>query len=244
MKITIRMDDITPGMDWEKFDRFKAILDEYGIKPLIGVVPDNRDKKLIIDSERKDFWEYVRKLQEEGYVLAMHGLSHVYTTKNPGIFPIGAKSEFAGISIAMQDKMIKEGKRILESKGIVTDIFMAPSHSFDRNTLRALRKNGFYILTDGFGRKPFRSNDMIFYPISMQKNKSLKDKKEGLVTFVYHANTMDDKDFDRLKSLMETGKVVSYSEYKHYGIQDRSLLGDLWQFVMAKAKYIVVQLRK
>ena len=28
MKITIRMDDITPDMDWEKFERFKAVLDK------------------------------------------------------------------------------------------------------------------------------------------------------------------------------------------------------------------------
>ncbi|MBO5623235.1 MAG: DUF2334 domain-containing protein, partial [Butyrivibrio sp.] len=42
MNITIRMDDITPDMDWDKFLRFKSLLDEHGIKPLIGVVPDNR----------------------------------------------------------------------------------------------------------------------------------------------------------------------------------------------------------
>ena len=32
MRITIRMDDITPGMNWDKFLRFKAILDKYDIK--------------------------------------------------------------------------------------------------------------------------------------------------------------------------------------------------------------------
>ena len=46
MKITIRMDDITPGMDWKKFERFKAILDKHGGKPLVGVVPVNRAKRL------------------------------------------------------------------------------------------------------------------------------------------------------------------------------------------------------
>ena len=46
MKIAIRMDDITPAMDLEKFDRFKAILDKHGIKPLIGVVPECKDEKL------------------------------------------------------------------------------------------------------------------------------------------------------------------------------------------------------
>ena len=36
MKIAVRMDDIAPGMDWKKFNDFKELLDEYGIKPLIG----------------------------------------------------------------------------------------------------------------------------------------------------------------------------------------------------------------
>ena len=42
MKIAVRLDDITPDMDWQRFFRFKALLDQYQVKPLIGVVPDNR----------------------------------------------------------------------------------------------------------------------------------------------------------------------------------------------------------
>ena len=66
MNITIRMDDITPDMDWEKFLRFKSFLDEHGIKPLIGVVPDNRDKKLSLDPVRADFWSYIKELERDG----------------------------------------------------------------------------------------------------------------------------------------------------------------------------------
>ena len=39
MNITVRLDDITPDMDWERFYKFKALLDQYQVKPLIGVVP-------------------------------------------------------------------------------------------------------------------------------------------------------------------------------------------------------------
>ena len=46
MKIAVRLDDITPDMDWQRFFRFKALLDQYQVKPLIGVVPDNRDENL------------------------------------------------------------------------------------------------------------------------------------------------------------------------------------------------------
>ena len=51
MKITIRMDDITPDMDWAKFLRFKELCDLYQVKPLIGVVPANQDTMLHISTE-------------------------------------------------------------------------------------------------------------------------------------------------------------------------------------------------
>ena len=84
MKIAIRMDDITPDMDWVKFEKFKAILDKHGVKPLIGVVPDNKDVKLKKNEPRKDFWEYIKSLQNDGWIVAMHGFNHVYTTKESG----------------------------------------------------------------------------------------------------------------------------------------------------------------
>ncbi len=244
MQITIRMDDITPDMDYARFSRFKALLDKHDIKPLIGVVPDNRDEKLAIEEPHKDFWNMVKELEENGWTIAMHGLNHLYTTKDPGIFPIGGKSEFAGLSLAKQDEMIREGKRILRDNGITTDIFMAPSHSFDKNTIRVLKKNDFYILTDGFGFGPFRSKGMVYYPISVKRSSSLKDDRKGLVTFVYHANTMEDKDFDKLEKLLETGKVVSYSAFRQLDIKDRTIFGDIWQSTVAKAKYTAVQLKK
>ena len=66
-KIAIRMDDITPDMDWERFLEFKKLLDEYGIKPLIGIVPDNRDENLHRAKEAGDFWEYIKELQDNGW---------------------------------------------------------------------------------------------------------------------------------------------------------------------------------
>ena len=46
MKLALRMDDIAPDMDYVKFERFRQMLDAHGICPLIGVVPENRDKTL------------------------------------------------------------------------------------------------------------------------------------------------------------------------------------------------------
>jgi predicted deacetylase len=244
MRIAIRMDDITPDMDWSKFNRFKALLDEADIKPLIGVVPDNKDEKLSCQEPREDFWNYVKELQQKGWTVAMHGFNHLYTTKDPGLFPIGEKSEFAGLPYIKQDEMIREGSRILKEKGIYTDIFMAPSHSFDKNTLRALNNNGFYRVTDGFGIAPFKMQDIVFYPISVRRSKSLADTRDGIVTFVYHANTMDDKDFAKLKDLLDSGKAVSYMEFRDYDVENRGTMGQFSQYVLAKSKYLAVKARK
>ena len=244
MKIAIRMDDITPDMDWGKFNRFKDLLDAYHIAPLIGVVPKNKDEKLSLNPEREDFWNYIGQLRDRGWIIAMHGYKHRYTTKDPGLFPIGGKSEFAGLPFERQDEMIRKGKRILRAGGIDTDIFMAPSHSFDKNTLAALKKNGFNRITDGFGTEPYRAYDFVFYPIAVKRSDSLKETKDGIVTFVYHANTMEDKDFDKLKELLDSGKVVSYSEYFRRDVEDRSVVGIAGQYALARAKYLAVQLRK
>ncbi len=125
MKITVRLDDITPDMDWERFLKFKALLDRYQVKPLIGVVPDNRDENLVkkeLSAEEKKlsegFWEYIKALKEDGWVIAMHGFRHIYSTKKGGCFPLNNFSEFAGLPFARQQEMLTEGKEILHEKGI------------------------------------------------------------------------------------------------------------------------------
>lgn len=72
--------------------------------------------------------------------------------------------------------MLTEGKKVLTQKGIETDIFMAPAHSYDKKTLKALKETGFNILTDGFGDLPYEWKEMKFYPISFQLSRVFKKK--------------------------------------------------------------------
>ena len=244
MKITVRMDDITPDMDWEKFYRFKSILDKHGIRPLIGVVPDNKDDKLKKNAPREDFWEYILELQRQGWVVAMHGFNHVYTTRDPGMFPVGDKSEFAGLPYSRQDDMIREGKRILRSKGINTDFFMAPSHSYDKSTLKALRKNGFHRITDGFGTAPYEMEGLLFYPIAKRRKESLESKKDGIVTFVYHTNTMTDRDFEVFERHLGKAEFVSFDEFLNSDSVVRGTRGEIAEYLTAKGKFLAVRLKR
>lgn len=245
MKISIRMDDITPDMDWEKFLRFKALCDLHHIKPLIGIVPHNRDKNLSIDAPRDDFWEYVRQLQSHGWTIAQHGFDHIYRTKKMGCFPLNRLSEFAGLGYDAQYERLKNGKLILEANNIKTDIFMAPAHSYDKNTLKALKALGFSKITDGFGNKPYSWHDMTFYPISYKQSSTLENADEGFSTFVVHSNTMNDNDFERYGKMFNehSGRFISYSEYLEAAPERQSAAGHMAEYSKALAKYALVNIK-
>ena len=247
MQIAIRMDDITPQMDWERFLTFKAILDEYQIKPLLGIVPDNYDSQLNTNTqeEHPEFWSYMRELQSQGWILAMHGYRHMYSTQKGGLFPLNNFSEFAGLPFAEQREMIADGKRILNEKGIMTDIFMAPAHSYDINTLKALIEAGFTKMTDGFGKAPYQYRGMTFYPISFKMSSSLK-QKEGTTTMVIHAATMTDADMQRVRGyLAQTGSIqwISYEDYLKMPALKRTAIGGAWEHIVAKMKFYLVRMR-
>lgn len=250
MKIAVRLDDITPDMDWKRFLAFKALLDQYQVKPLIGIVPDNQDSMLNGDSKINqavgapdDFWEYIKNLEAEGYVLAMHGYRHEYTTQKGGLFPLNHFSEFAGISYKKQKEMIQKGKELLEAHGIHTEIFMAPAHSYDRNTLKALKDNGFVALTDGFGKKPYLWKKLTFYPISFKLSQSLK-KKEGFSTLVVHTGTIREEELQNYEAYFQNPNVdwINYSEFMKESPVKKSMLHVCMEYLMAYGKSLVGRL--
>lgn len=244
MKIAVRMDDITADMDWARFRFFQELFEETGITPLLGVVPDCKDKMLQIEKKRGDFYRIMQELKQKGYCFAMHGYQHLYTTKKGGLFPLNSFSEFAGIPYAEQLRMLDEGRQILSQNGIETDMFMAPAHSYDKNTLRALRALGFRKITDGFGRRPYEYDGIIFYPISFRLSRSLK-QQEGYTTLVIHANTVRETEKERyIKMFRENReKFISYSEYLQIAPVHRNPVGSLAEYCMAQAKRILVNMR-
>lgn len=193
-KILIRFDDICPTMDFVQFERALKVLEEHNVKPLLGVIPECKDKELLIESEHEEFWELMKSLQSKGYTLAMHGYTHVYDSKKRGIVNIGYKSEFAGHTYEEQYRRIKEGKEILTLKGIETNIFFAPSHSYDANTLKALAANGFKYISDGMSSKPMIRYGILCIPC--RTTGCPKISRKGYYTAVFHAHewTRPDKE--------------------------------------------------
>lgn len=246
MKIAVRLDDITPDMDWKRFLAFKEILDRHQVKPLIGVVPDNQDRNLkgIQEGAPEDFWAYVKELQEKGWCVAMHGFRHIYCTRKGGLFPLNNFSEFAGLSFEEQNEKLAGGKRILKEKGIETDLFMAPAHSYDNHTLKALKANGFKGLTDGFGDQPYRWKGLVFYPISFQLGRTLK-KQQGYSTMVVHTGTVKEEELQRYEDYFNRKDTewISFEEYRKLSPVERRTPGRCREFLMAKGKYLLMKLR-
>ncbi len=237
MKITVRMDDITPDMDWKSFEAFTELFEKYGIVPLLGIVPQNADPNLQIDPPNPAFFDRMRQLQKKGYVLAMHGFRHVYATKRSGLFPLNADSEFAGRSLDEQKKLLAEGKKLLQAEGICPEIFMAPGHTFDRRTVKALRELGFSYITDGFGKGPYRRDGITYLPISFLRRFCFSGRK-GITTLVIHANHSTGEELARYETMFRENRdrFVPYTAFLEEQPKKQGLWARAVEYAMAFAK--------
>jgi predicted deacetylase len=197
-----RMDDITPGMDWGRFSALIQLFQSHGVKPLLGVVPDNQDPALNIEPANPRFWDELRELVSADQVdLAQHGYQHVLT-RRPGAgilnkqLGIKDESEFAGEPYITQLAKVRKGRELLTANGLNTDYWMAPNHSFDFNTLRALRNSGFTAVTDGVALFPFRSEGLTFVPQQTWQPRWIPC---GVQTICIHANHITPSDVRKLR---------------------------------------------
>lgn len=210
-RFVIRFDDVTPGMAWSKFAPFDALAQELNIPYLIGLVPDCRDPALSVEPHRADFWNFVRERVARGWTVAQHGHTHHYVTAERGLLGIGKRSEFAGLPFAEQKEMLATGKDILVREGVWQPVFMAPSHSFDENTLKALDDLGFESLTDGYGFYPYKIRGLLAVPQLFSKPIGFGF---GVETVCLHVNTLSVAQIDRQVATLRArrGSIISFPE--------------------------------
>lgn len=174
-------------MAWSRFSAIDALARELAIPVLIGVVPDCRDPKLAVEMPEENFWERVRGWRDSGWTIAQHGYTHEYVTADPGLISVNRQSEFAGLSYQEQYAKLRDGKEILQREGVWQPVFMAPSHSFDDNTVRALAALHFDYITDGYGMFPYRIGSLTAVP---QLFASAMHFGFGVYTLCLHPNNM------------------------------------------------------
>lgn len=220
-KILIRIDDVCPTMNRAMFDFAISKLIEHGCNALLGVVPDCKDKDLLIEEYDDLFWQKISELQKNGFTIAMHGYEHRFDINARGMVNNGNESEFAGHTYEEQFEKIKKGKSILQSHGIETDVFFAPAHSYDNNTLKALSANGFKYVSDGKSCKPYISYGVMSIPCRSGGISSMRFGRYQVAVIHTHEWTRPNKktDKERFENLLKnhSNEIVSFEEFKKQG---------------------------
>jgi len=228
-KYIIRLDDACPTMDKNKWNRIEDLLNKYDIKPIVAVIPNNNDPQLIIDNSDNSFWNKVRLWQMKGWEIALHGYDHLYITTKGGLVPKNNDSEFAGVTLANQEEKITKGINIFKENQINTKIWVAPSHSFDENTLIALKKHtNVEIISDGIALRPFKKYSFKWIP---QQLCDFKYLPFGVWTICLHPNTLKDERFLEMEKFLRKyrTKIISASDVTSY--QEReSLIDKIYAF--------------
>lgn len=199
-----RLDDASDKMDISKWQRMEDLLERNGIKPLVGVIPQCEDP--MMEKYQKDplFWIKVKKWQQKGWIIALHGYNHVCTTNEGGINPVNKRSEFAGVPYELQLKKIKDGIEIFRMHGIEPKVFFAPSHTFDHDTIKALKDvSQIRIISDTWAWNSYNRDGITYVP---QQSGQVRNVPFKLSTFCYHPNTMKDGDFEKLELFFKDNK--------------------------------------
>ena len=239
-KYLIRFDDITPKMDWDRFKDIMGILKSYKIKSILGVIPDSKDLSLNVSKGINNYIEYLLDCRDNGDIIAQHGLNHIYDSNSSGMYGTKNYSEFAGHSFHEQYKRLQKGKSILMKYNLWQPYFMAPSHSFDYNTIKALKELEFKYITDGIGLYPYTYQGITFIP--QFYSKPLPKIIPGISQLCIHINTISNSDLLKLKefirsnseSFITTESALRMKEKSKFALFSRKLL----EFSVPKFKSI------
>lgn len=199
-KYIMRLDDACPRHDRERWQRMEELLTAYGVKPLVGIIPACKDPMMDKYPEDENFWDRVRTWQARGWCLALHGYDHVYLSGSGGLNPVNARSEFAGLPLEAQKEKISAGLALLREQGIEPWVFFAPSHTFDENTLTALKEcSSIRHISDTVAKAPYCRDGFTFVP---QQTGRARKLPFDTVTFCYHPNELEEKGFRDLEGFL------------------------------------------
>jgi len=186
----LRFDDLCPTMDRVRWKRFAALIARFGVRPILAVVPDNRDPDLERDAKDESFFDEMRALEASGATIGLHGFRHICSGRGHSLIPIHRRTEFAGVPEYLQREWIRNGLEMLRARDLNPRIWVAPRHGFDRATLRILQDERIELISDGFAEHAFREHGIVWIP---QQLWAPVERQSGLWTICLHANTAQDQ---------------------------------------------------
>jgi predicted deacetylase len=163
VRYLLRFDDMCPTINWEVWQKLETIMIEEDVRPIVSVIPDNQDEALHEGAPDELFWERVRSWQARGWTIGLHGYQHRYVSKDSGIIGLNNFSEFAGLPLDEQRDKLQKGMAIFDRQRVRADVWVAPAHSFDANTIQALASLGVRTISDGMSLYPHRDAQGVFW---------------------------------------------------------------------------------
>tara|TARA_B100000676_G_scaffold306470_1_gene362786 strand:- start:469 stop:1245 length:777 start_codon:yes stop_codon:yes gene_type:complete len=210
----IRLDDALPTLHSERWQLVENLLDKYGIKPIVAVIPNNLDESMKFGVEDLFFWDRVKTWKAKGWSIGMHGFNHLYhrINKKDSLVPFHDRSEFVGLSLEEQKNKFVKASKVFSDEEVKPDLFIAPSHSFDKNTLKAMKtETSLTIVSDGIALAPFLFYDIWLIPQQLWK---FKWRPFGIWTVCLHPNTITSSEIDDLAKALSKHhkKFISLDE--------------------------------
>lgn len=213
-KYLIRFDDICPTMNWAMWERVEELLVRYSIKPILAVIPDNRHPELEFDTPKPDFWDRVRDWQARGWTIGLHGYQHRSLSHNGGIMAAMPFSEFAGCPHDDQKARLRAAREIFERQNVSPELWVAPWHSFDGDTISALENINLRTISDGFSAWPYTDRRGFFWiPLQLW---NFKWRPFGVWSICYHPNCWGQAELRRFERDLQQyhQAVVSFPQVR------------------------------
>lgn len=233
----VRLDDAHPGQFKAHWDRLEKLLDELGVKPIVSIIPQNKDEALNFEVGSEDeFWAHARQWQAKGWGIAVHGLHHLLRTGYRSMVPISDYSEFSGKSFDEQLSMVTTALHILNNNGCFAKYFVAPAHGFDEQTISALmRLDPPLIVSDGFGFRPCIQNHIKFIPQQLWRGMWLPF---GVWTICLHPSTMSEADFIRFAQFARRNRQKFLTSPQLLEFREKTALDKLFCLIHAAIFFI------
>jgi hypothetical protein len=188
-------------MDARRWETVEQLLLARGIRPIVAIVPANADRELARAPADPLFWQHARSWSRAGWVIGLHGFSHVLRSSPGGLVAVQHHSE---------------GVRIFETNGLVPEAWVAPAHGFDSLTLHALRvESEIRIISDGFTKRAVRREGFVWLPQQLWRPRAMGS---GVWTVCLHPNEMDEAAVHVLDDFV-TSRVASFPDPREVAAQ-------------------------
>jgi predicted deacetylase len=157
-------DDVSAITPLNKLKTLVSFLKKNKAKSTFFVVPEYKGKFSLL--ENKPLIHCLKSMQNDGFEIAQHGLTHFMPRHNTRI---NKSQEFRGMIFSEQKRRILRGKNILETAGLKISGFRSPAFSSNTDTFKILDESGFLYSSD-VRIKPFllmtnrKYAESIYYP--------------------------------------------------------------------------------